>query len=63
MNLNPPLPFESDDDKGDDVDDSVIGHGIGGKVSQLKWRDSLKASPWSKRRWSVLVTRSCSQSK
>ncbi len=26
----------------------VIGHGIGGKVSQLKWRDSLKASRWSK---------------
>ncbi len=27
----------------------VIGHGIGRKVSQLKWRDSLKASFWSKR--------------
>jgi hypothetical protein len=40
----------------------VIGHGIGGKVSQLKWRDSLKASRWSKRRRSVLVTRSHSQS-
>ncbi len=31
------------------VGESVIGHGIGGKVSQLKWRDSLKASRWSKR--------------
>jgi hypothetical protein len=28
--------------------ESVIGHGIGGKVSQLKWRDLLKASRWSK---------------
>ncbi len=27
----------------------VIGHGIGGKVSQLKWQDLLKASRWSKR--------------
>jgi hypothetical protein len=27
----------------------VIGHGFGGKVSQLKWHDSLKASRWSKR--------------
>ncbi len=27
----------------------VIGHCIGGKVSQLKWRNSLKASRWSKR--------------
>ncbi len=36
---------------------TVIGHGIGGKVSQLKWRDLLKASRWSKRWWSV-VTRS-----
>jgi len=31
------------------VGESVIGHGIGGKVSQLKWRDLLKASRWSKR--------------
>ena len=42
--------------------DTVIGHGIGGKVSQLKWHDSLKASRWSKRRRSVLVTQSHSQS-
>jgi hypothetical protein len=44
--------------------ESVIGHGIGigGKISQLKWRDSLKASRWSKRQRSVLVTRSHSQS-
>ncbi len=41
--------------------ESVIGHGIGGKVSQLKWRDSLKASRRSKRRRSV-VTRSHSHS-
>jgi hypothetical protein len=27
----------------------VIGHGIGGNVSQLKWRVSLKARRWSKR--------------
>jgi hypothetical protein len=40
----------------------VIGHGIGGKVSQLKWCDSLKASCWNKRQQSVLVTRSHSQS-
>ncbi len=39
----------------------VIGHGIGRKVSQLKWRDLLKASRWSKQRWSV-VTRSHSHS-
>jgi hypothetical protein len=26
----------------------VIGHDISGKVSQLKWHDSLKASYWSK---------------
>jgi hypothetical protein len=44
------------------VGESVIGHGIGGKISQLKWRDSLKASCWSKRRRSVLVTQSHSQS-
>ncbi len=44
------------------VGESVIGHGNGGKVSQLKWHDSLKASRWSKRQWSVLVTRSHSQS-
>jgi hypothetical protein len=25
------------------VGESVIGHGIGGKLSQLKWRNSLKA--------------------
>ena len=40
----------------------VIGHGFGGNVSQLKWRDSLKASRWSKRLRSVLVTRYHSQS-
>ena len=28
---------------------SVIGHGIGGNISQLKWRVSLKARCWSKR--------------
>jgi hypothetical protein len=39
------------------VGESVIGHGIGGKVSQLKRRNSLKASCWSKRRWSA-ITRS-----
>ena len=39
----------------------VIGHGIGGKVSRLKWRDSLKASCWSKQRRSI-VTRSHSHS-
>jgi hypothetical protein len=39
----------------------VISHGIGGKVSQPKWRDLLKASRWSKRRQSV-VTRSHSHS-
>ncbi len=39
----------------------VIGHGIGGKVSQLKWHDLLKASRWSKRRRSVF-TRSHSHS-
>jgi hypothetical protein len=43
------------------VGESVIGHGIGGKVSQLKWHDSLKVSRWSKRRWSV-VTQSHSHS-
>ncbi len=37
------------------VGESVIGHGIGGKVSQLKWRDLLKASCWSKQRWSVVT--------
>ncbi len=41
--------------------ESVKGHGIGGKVSQLKWRKSLKASCWSKRQRSV-VTRSHSHS-
>ncbi len=35
--------------------ESVIGHGIGGKVSQLKWHDLLKASCWSKRRRSVVT--------
>ncbi len=30
------------------VGESIIGHGIGGKVSQLKWCDFLKASCWSK---------------
>jgi hypothetical protein len=39
----------------------VIGHGIGRKVSQLKWHNLLKASRWSKRRRSV-VTRSYSHS-
>jgi hypothetical protein len=39
----------------------VIGHGISGKVSQLKWRNSLKSSRWSKQRRSV-VTRSHSHS-
>jgi hypothetical protein len=39
----------------------VIGHGIGEKVSQLKWRNLLKASCWSKQRRSV-VTRSHSHS-
>ncbi len=43
------------------VGESVIGHGIGGKVSQLKWRDLLKASCWSKQRRSI-VTRSHSHS-
>jgi hypothetical protein len=43
------------------VGESVIGHGIGGKVSQLKWRHLIKASCWSKRRRSV-VTRSHSHS-
>jgi hypothetical protein len=43
------------------VGESVIGHGIGEKISQLKWRDSLKASRWSKRRRSI-VTRSHSHS-
>ncbi len=28
---------------------AVIGHGIGGIESQLKWRISLKARRWSKR--------------
>ena len=39
----------------------VIGHGIGGKVSQLKWRDLLKACCWSKQCRSV-VTQSHSHS-
>ncbi len=43
------------------VGESVIGHGIGEKVSQLKWRDSLKASCWSKQRRSI-ITRSHSHS-
>jgi hypothetical protein len=43
------------------VGESVIGHGIGGKVSQLKWHDLLKASRWSKQRRSV-VPRSHSHS-
>jgi hypothetical protein len=30
------------------VGESVIGHGIGGKVSQLKWHELLKASRWSR---------------
>jgi hypothetical protein len=41
--------------------ESVIGHGIGGNVSQLKWHDLLKASRWSKQRQSV-VTQSHSHS-
>jgi hypothetical protein len=43
------------------VGESVIGHGIGRKVSQLKWHDLLKASCWSKQRQSV-ITRSHSHS-
>jgi hypothetical protein len=43
------------------VGESVIGHGIDGKVSQLKWCNSLKASCLSKQRWSV-VTQSHSNS-
>jgi hypothetical protein len=43
------------------VGESVIGHGISGKVSQLKWRDLLKASCWSKQQRSV-VTQSHSHS-
>ncbi len=39
----------------------VIGHGIVGKVSQLKWCDLLKASCWSKR-WQSVITRSHSPS-
>jgi hypothetical protein len=39
----------------------LIGHGIGGKVPQIKWHNSLKASCWSKRRRS-LITRSHSHS-
>ncbi len=35
--------------------ESVIGYGIGRKVSQLKWRNSLKASRWSKQRRSVVT--------
>ncbi len=41
--------------------ESVIGHGIGGKVSKQKWHNSLKTSHWSKRRWSI-VTQSHSHS-
>ena len=43
------------------VGESVLGHGIGRKVSQLKWRNSLKASHWSKQRQYV-VTQSHSHS-
>ncbi len=43
------------------VGESVIGHGIGGKVSQLKWHNLLKASRWSKQRRSI-VTQSHSNS-
>ena len=43
------------------VGKSVIGHGIGGKVSQLKWRDLPKASCRSKQQRSI-VTRSHSHS-
>ncbi len=35
---------------------------LAGKLSQLKWRDSLKASRWSKQQRSALVTRSHSHS-
>jgi hypothetical protein len=44
------------------VGESVIGHGVAGKVSQLKWCDSLKASCWSKQQRSTLVTQSHSHS-
>jgi hypothetical protein len=37
------------------VGESVIGHGIAGKVSQLKWRGLLKASCWSKQRWFIIT--------
>ncbi len=43
------------------VVENVIGHGIAGKVSQLKWHDSLKATCWSKRRWSVVTRSHCTQ--
>ena len=33
-----------------------------GKLSQLKWHDLLKASRWSKQRWSALVNQSHSHS-
>jgi hypothetical protein len=32
------------------------------ELSQLKWRDLLKASRWSKQQWSTPVTRSHSHS-
>jgi hypothetical protein len=37
------------------VGESVIGHGIGGKVSQLKWRGLIKASHWSKQQWFIIT--------
>ncbi len=43
------------------IGECVIGHGIGGKVSQLKWHDLLKASCCSKQQRSV-VTQSHSHS-
>ena len=43
------------------VGESVISHNSGGILIPLKWRDSLKASRWSKRR-QKLVTRSYSHS-
>jgi hypothetical protein len=41
--------------------DTVIGHSSGGIFIPAKWRDSLKACCWSKRR-QKLVTRSYSHS-
>jgi hypothetical protein len=44
------------------VGESVIGHGIGWKLSQLKWHNLLKASCWSKQRPSALIAQSHSHS-